>query len=68
MRALQEKNKGIVDAALWSKSTIILHKGVVNRYLYNRDFNWALTFLPIADIMCEAKQKNLASQQLADML
>ena len=30
--------------------------------------NWALTFLPFADIMCESKQKNLASQQLADML
>ena len=30
--------------------------------------NWALTFLPIADIMCESKQKNLASQQLANMV
>jgi hypothetical protein len=30
--------------------------------------NWALTFLPIADIMCESKQKNLASQQLAKMV
>jgi len=30
--------------------------------------NWALTFLPYADIMCESKQKNLASQQLANML
>lgn len=27
--------------------------------------NWAVSFLPYADIMCEAKQKNLASQQLA---
>ena len=26
--------------------------------------NWALTFSPFADIMCESKQKNLASQQL----
>lgn len=26
--------------------------------------NWALTFSPHADIMCEAKQKNLASTQL----
>lgn len=30
--------------------------------------NWALTFSPYADIMCESKQKNLASQQLIDML
>lgn len=30
--------------------------------------NWALTFSPHADIMCESKQKNLASQQLIDML
>lgn len=26
--------------------------------------NWALSFWPLADIMCEAKHKNLASQQL----
>jgi UV DNA damage repair endonuclease len=26
--------------------------------------NWALTFRPVADIMCESKQKNLASTQL----
>ena len=37
-----------------------------SEYYWNEDSNnWALTFLPIADIMCEAKQKNLASQQLA---
>lgn len=34
-------------------------------YYWNTACNsWALTFLPYADIMCESKQKNLASQQL----
>jgi UV DNA damage repair endonuclease len=34
-------------------------------YYWNRAVNdWALTFLPHADIMCESKQKNLASQEL----
>ena len=28
--------------------------------------NWALTFSPYADIMCESKQKNLASSKLAE--
>lgn len=37
-----------------------------SEYYWNTAVNsWALTFLPYADIMCEAKQKNLASQQLA---
>jgi UV DNA damage repair endonuclease len=40
-----------------------------SEYYWNKaSNNWALTFLPIADIMCESKQKNLASQQLANML
>lgn len=35
-------------------------------YYWNSDCNqWALSFLDVADIMCESKQKNLASQQLA---
>ena len=34
-------------------------------YYWNEACNdWALTFLPHADIMCESKQKNLASQAL----
>ena len=34
-------------------------------YYWNQAVNsWALTFSPHADIMCESKQKNLASQQL----
>lgn len=34
-------------------------------YYWNQAVNsWALTFNPHADIMCESKQKNLASQQL----
>jgi len=34
-------------------------------YYWNQAVNnWALTFSPVADIMCESKQKNLASQQL----
>jgi UV DNA damage repair endonuclease len=34
-------------------------------YYWNQAVNdWALTFLPHADIMCESKQKNLASQAL----
>jgi len=37
-------------------------------YYWNQPVNdWALTFLPHADIMCESKQKNLASQQLYDL-
>ena len=36
-----------------------------SEYYWNQVSNqWALTFLPYADIMCESKQKNLASQQL----
>jgi UV DNA damage endonuclease len=36
-------------------------------YYWNQAVNnWALTFNPHADIMCESKQKNLASQQLAN--
>jgi len=35
-------------------------------YYWNQDCNqWALSHLDWADIMCEAKQKNLASEQLA---
>lgn len=38
-------------------------------YYWNQAVNeWALTFNPHADIMCEAKQKNLASQQLIKQL
>jgi UV DNA damage repair endonuclease len=34
-------------------------------YYWNQACNdWALTFSPYADIMCESKQKNLASQAL----
>lgn len=34
-------------------------------YYWNEESNlWALTFSPFADIMCESKQKNLASQAL----
>jgi len=36
-------------------------------YYWNQPVNdWALTFLPYADIMCESKQKNLASKTLYD--
>jgi UV DNA damage endonuclease len=36
-----------------------------SEYYWNSAVNdWALTFSPFADIMCESKQKNLASQQL----
>jgi UV DNA damage repair endonuclease len=36
-----------------------------SEYYWNQAVNtWALTFNPHADIMCESKQKNLASQQL----
>jgi UV DNA damage endonuclease len=38
-------------------------------YYWNKDSNiWALTFSPFADIMCESKQKNLASTQLIKQL
>lgn len=38
-------------------------------YCWNQAVNtWALTFSPYADIMVEAKQKNLASTQLAQQL
>jgi UV DNA damage repair endonuclease len=38
-------------------------------YYWNQAVNsWALTFSPHADIMCESKQKNLASQQLIKQL
>jgi UV DNA damage endonuclease len=34
-------------------------------YYWNKAVNkWALTFLDYADIMCESKQKNLASGEL----
>ena len=37
-------------------------------YYWNEAVNkWALTFLSLADIMCESKQKNLASQELAKL-
>jgi UV DNA damage endonuclease len=36
-----------------------------SEYYWNHAVNtWALGFQPYADIMCESKQKNLASQQL----
>jgi UV DNA damage repair endonuclease len=39
-----------------------------SEYYWNTAVNeYALTFLPFADIMCESKQKNLASQQLAKL-
>ncbi len=38
-------------------------------YYWNEEVNkWALTFLDKADIMCESKQKNLASSLLAKLL
>lgn len=38
-------------------------------YYWNQAVNnWALTFSPVADIMCESKQKNLASAQLVKSL
>jgi UV DNA damage endonuclease len=38
-------------------------------YYWNQACNtWALTFSPYADIMCESKQKNLASTQLIKQL
>ena len=38
-------------------------------YYWNSEVNkWALTFLDKADIMCESKQKNLASSELAKLL
>jgi len=38
-------------------------------YYWNQAVNtWALTFSPFADIMCESKQKNLASAQLVKSL
>jgi UV DNA damage repair endonuclease len=39
-----------------------------SEFYWNQAVNeYALTFLPFADIMCESKQKNLASQQLAKL-
>ena len=39
-----------------------------SEYYWNSAVNeYALTFLPHADIMCESKQKNLALQQLANL-
>jgi hypothetical protein len=36
-----------------------------SEYYWNQACNdWVLTFQPYADIMCESKQKNLASQAL----
>ena len=54
---LQElKSQGFTSAKLRAHS----------EYYWNSAVNeWALSFLPYADIMCESKQKNLASQQLA---
>jgi UV DNA damage repair endonuclease len=38
-------------------------------YYWNREVNkWALSFLPHSDIMCESKQKNLASQALYEQI
>ena len=38
-------------------------------YYWNQEVNnWALTFSPVADIMCESKQKNLASDALFKQL
>jgi UV DNA damage repair endonuclease len=38
-----------------------------SEYYWNQVSNdWALTFLPVADIMCESKQKNIASKALVD--
>jgi UV DNA damage repair endonuclease len=40
-----------------------------SEYYWNEAVNnWALTFMPIADIMCESKQKNLASEQFARLV
>lgn len=40
-----------------------------SNYYYNDTLNqWAASFSPYADIMCEAKQKNLASQKIADLI
>ena len=51
----QLKAKGFTAAKLRAHSD----------YYWNSAVNkWALTFSPHADIMCESKQKNLASQQL----
>lgn len=51
----QLKSQGFTSAKLRAHSD----------YYWNQDCNnWALTFLPYADIMCESKQKNLASQAL----
>lgn len=52
----QLKSMGFTSAKLRAHS----------EYYWNKECNnWALEFLPYADIMCESKQKNLASQQLA---
>lgn len=38
-------------------------------YYWNQEVNkWALTFLNTSDIMCESKQKNLASQELVKLV
>lgn len=51
----QLKSMGFTSAKLRAHS----------EYYWNQACNdWALTFLPYADIMCESKQKNLASQKL----
>ena len=51
----QLKSMGFTSAKLRAHS----------EYYWNQAVNnWALTFSPVADIMCESKQKNLASQQL----
>ena len=52
----QLKSSGFTSAKLRAHSD----------YYWNQAVNdWALTFSPYADIMCESKQKNLASAQLA---
>lgn len=53
----QLKSMGFTSAKLRAHS----------EYYWNQAVNsWALTFSPVADIMCESKQKNLASQQLVN--
>ena len=52
------KSEGFTNAKLRAHS----------EYYWNEVCNeWAITFLPHADIMCESKQKNLASAQLAQL-
>ena len=54
----QLKSSGFTAAKLRAHSEFYWNQAVNN---------YALEFLPYADIMCESKQKNLASQQLAKL-